>query len=95
MRTKNTDTPRILLPVPPSFLYPLGSAYVAATLEKGAYSYEIYGFFYDNSAWHRYSEVAFDEDSFTREFCREYDLIGNSAKEIRRHMEQGRHRQYS
>lgn len=43
--------PKILLILPPSFLYPMGSAYVAATLAKAGYNYDIYGFFYDNRAW--------------------------------------------
>jgi len=45
--------PKILLLLPPSFLYPMGSAYVAAILESAGYDYDIYGFFYDNRAWYK------------------------------------------
>jgi anaerobic magnesium-protoporphyrin IX monomethyl ester cyclase len=49
--SENT-TPKILFIIPPSNLYPLGSAYVAAVLKKAHYSYDVFGFFYDNnSAW--------------------------------------------
>ena len=46
-----STSPKILLILPPSFLYPMGAAYVAATLERAGYDYDIYGFFYDNRAW--------------------------------------------
>jgi len=47
------NSPKILLLLPPSFLYPMGLAYVAATLEGAGYDYDIYGFFYDNRAWYK------------------------------------------
>ncbi len=43
--------PKILLLLPPAFLYPMGSAYVATTLKNAGYDFDIYGFFYDNRAW--------------------------------------------
>jgi radical SAM superfamily enzyme YgiQ (UPF0313 family) len=49
--------PKILLLLPPSFLFPLGSAYVAATLENAEYDYDIYGFFYDYRAWFKKNRV--------------------------------------
>lgn len=46
-----TRKPKILLLLPPAFLYPLGAAYVASTLRNAGYDFDIYGFFYDNRAW--------------------------------------------
>lgn len=42
---------RILYILPPSFLYPMGAAYVASVLQKAGIGFDIYGFFYDNRAW--------------------------------------------
>jgi radical SAM superfamily enzyme YgiQ (UPF0313 family) len=54
---------KILLLLPPSFLYPMGAAYVAATLENAEYDYDIYGFFYDNRAWFKRNHVGTDKSS--------------------------------
>jgi radical SAM superfamily enzyme YgiQ (UPF0313 family) len=51
---------KILLLIPPSFLFPMGAAYVAATLENAGYDYDIYGFFYDNRAWFKRNRVGAD-----------------------------------
>ena len=42
---------KILLVVPPSFLYPMGFAYVAAVLRKAGKNFDVFGFFYDDRAW--------------------------------------------
>ncbi len=42
---------RILLIVPPSSLFPIGMAYVAAVLESGGWGYDAYGFYHDRSVW--------------------------------------------
>lgn len=51
---------KILLLLPPAFLYPMGAAYVAATLRDAGYDYDIYGFFYDNRAWFKKNRVGTD-----------------------------------
>jgi radical SAM superfamily enzyme YgiQ (UPF0313 family) len=45
------DKPRILFLIPPSFLYPMGAAYVATALIEGGFDFDIYGFYYDGRAW--------------------------------------------
>jgi anaerobic magnesium-protoporphyrin IX monomethyl ester cyclase len=55
------NKPKILLLLPPSFLYPMGAAYVAATLENAGYDYDIYGFFYDNRAWFKRNRAGADK----------------------------------
>jgi radical SAM superfamily enzyme YgiQ (UPF0313 family) len=59
----NNTTPKILLLLPPSFLYPMGAAYVAATLGNAGYDYDIYGFFYDNRAWFKRNCIGTDASS--------------------------------
>ncbi len=54
------NKPKILLLLPPTFLYPMGAAYVAATLENSGYSYDIYAFFYDNRAWFKRNHAGAD-----------------------------------
>lgn len=54
---------KILLLLPPSFLYQMGAAYVAATLENAGYDYDIYGFFYDNRAWFKRNRAGTDGSS--------------------------------
>ncbi len=50
------DEVKTLLLIPPSFLFPMGPAYVAATLERAGYPFDIYAFLYDNRCWFRDSE---------------------------------------
>jgi radical SAM superfamily enzyme YgiQ (UPF0313 family) len=57
------NKPKILLLLPPAFLYPMGAAYVAATLENAGYDYDIYGFFYDNRAWFKRNRAGTDGSS--------------------------------
>jgi len=45
--------PKILLLIPPSFLYPMGPAYVAQVLVQAGLDFDVYGFFYDNRAWYK------------------------------------------
>ncbi len=44
---------KTLLLIPPSFLFPMGPAYVASALEQAGYSFDIYAFLYDNRSWFR------------------------------------------
>jgi radical SAM superfamily enzyme YgiQ (UPF0313 family) len=55
--------PKILFILPPAFLFPMGAAYVAATLENAGYGYDIYGFFYDNRAWFKRNRIGADKNS--------------------------------
>lgn len=54
------NKPKLLLLLPPAFLYPMGAAYVAATLENAEYDYDIYAFFYDNRSWFKRNRVGTD-----------------------------------
>ncbi len=56
-----SNKPKILLLLPPAFLYPMGAACVAATLESAGYDYDIYGFFYDSRAWFKRNRVGIDK----------------------------------
>jgi len=56
-----SNKPKILLLLPPAFLYPMGAACVAATLENAEYDYDIYGFFYDNRAWFKRNRIDMDK----------------------------------
>ncbi|MBF0230149.1 MAG: radical SAM protein [Desulfamplus sp.] len=60
------NTKKILLLLPPSFLYPMGAAYVAATIENAGYDYDIYGFFYDNRSWFKKNRISTNKDSSER-----------------------------
>lgn len=55
-----SNEPKMLLLLPPAFLYPMGAACVAATLENAEYDYDIYAFFYDNRAWFKRNRVGTD-----------------------------------
>ena len=55
------NKPKMLLLLPPAFLYPMGAACVAATLENAEYDYDIYAFFYDNRAWFKRNRVGTDK----------------------------------